>query len=322
MSKLLFVCLFSFFAFMSCSPSIEAKEKVINSASEQYKIIQLLGSGAFGKVYAVKSSSGERYALKSIRQTTTDSDHLYLSAEREFERGQTLNHPHIIKSYEFFTHEAKPIHYVVLEYVNGKRLASMPKGQLGKRKACKIAMQLIAGLKHAAALHLYHLDLHPGNIMLTKHQELKIIDLASFISWDEVQKFFASKPNSYTSIQGIFQLQNSSNGDFRVMHKLNRFCNQDEELAQHLQGNKFNLIQDNDKENSVLSGFFKAYLGSIHSQMMLLFKLGDFKKEELRKIQTYYNNEMESFFASQGNQLHIESLLLFFDQLEKTFPDL
>lgn len=105
MPKLFFLCLLSFFAFIIDVSFVEAKEKVINSTSEQYRIIHLLGSGAFGKVYAVKNSKGARFALKLIQQYQSNSDHIFLSAQREFERGQMLNHPHIIKSYEFFTHE-------------------------------------------------------------------------------------------------------------------------------------------------------------------------------------------------------------------------
>lgn len=195
----------------------------------------------------------------------------------------------------------------------------MPDAQLGKRKACKIAMQLIAGLKHAAALHLYHVDLHSGNIMLTNQQKLKIIDLASFISWDEFLTIILSP--SMTN-QGMIPLQKSFSGDFRLIHKLNQFCNQNEKLAKYLERNKFNIIADNDKESILLPNFFKDYLSSVRIQMMRLFRLGKFKKAQLREIENHYNNEMNSFFTAQGNQLHTESLLLFFDQLEKTLPDL
>lgn len=174
----------------------EAPKESICSPTQCYKVIRELGQGAFGMVYAVENAGGEPYAIKCHKRFT-DKDvffsiSLFADAEREFERGQILNHPHIIKSFELFTSDSplqKETTNLVLEYVDGNTLYKTQKNTLTGRESLEAVLHFLEALRYAFSLELMHFDLHEGNIMLNHDHDIKVIDLASFYSFDEFTQY-------------------------------------------------------------------------------------------------------------------------------------
>jgi len=64
---------------------------------------------------------------------------------------------------------ASPIHYLVLEYLEGETLASrIARGPLPLADALKIAIEIASALDKAHRQGIVHRDLKPGNVMLTR----------------------------------------------------------------------------------------------------------------------------------------------------------
>lgn len=173
---------------------------VVCSSKECYTIINQLGEGAFGTVFSVENSQGEPFALKTYKnhEDYIFSSSLFANVQREFQRGQSLNHTNIIKSYDLFVHHLtpdQPINNLVLQLVEGKTLSETRRKSLAGEEAIHAAFQFSSALQYALTLGFMHLDLHEGNIMLSDEGELMIIDLASFFTFDELFSYVATTEN-------------------------------------------------------------------------------------------------------------------------------
>lgn len=169
--------------------------EVIYSPKNSYTILNQLGEGAFGKVYAAKDASGAMYAIKCYKNIP-DKRSFYLDPKREYEIGRELNHPSIIRSYEYFsevTSKGSTVHYLVLQYVDGKQLYRFPKKCMKVKEVQAAFERLLSAFIHALSHNRIYLDLHYGNLMLTQNYELMIIDVASFFTFDEIHEFFSTR---------------------------------------------------------------------------------------------------------------------------------
>lgn len=192
----MFISLFLIVQTITALPiEIEANQVIVNeqicSPTECYNILAKLGEGAYGEVFAVENSQGEQFALKTykIYEEGEVINSIYTDSEREFLRGQSLNHPHIIKSIDFFAStndSSQSTQNLILQLVRGQTLFATSKGTLSANQAINNAFMLNDALKYALSLGYMHLDLHAGNLMVNEHSEVMVIDLASFYTFEEI----------------------------------------------------------------------------------------------------------------------------------------
>eukprot|EP00823_Brevimastigomonas_motovehiculus_P003162 TRINITY_DN190_c0_g2_i1.p1 TRINITY_DN190_c0_g2~~TRINITY_DN190_c0_g2_i1.p1 ORF type:complete len:601 (-),score=191.27 TRINITY_DN190_c0_g2_i1:171-1973(-) len=183
---------------MSSSSSSSPKNKnrwiLKKTASiwSSYKQIKQLGlPGQFG--YCVlaefRSDKSQRRAVKVINKskfalcTTGQQKHLqkmfYESLRNEIEVMQKMDHPHIIKLYEYF--EDEEALYLVLEPMYGGELFDRIKamGTFSEKDAAQVLRQVMVGIKYMHEQKIAHCDLKPDNLLfLSKDRDsiIKIID--------------------------------------------------------------------------------------------------------------------------------------------------
>lgn len=191
-----FIVLLIFFAAFITECFAEANLKICSS-TECYTIIEKLGEGFFGNVYSVENSKGEKFALKSYKHHDENPQtNLLGDMEREFQRGQTLNHENIIRSIDLFTFSNasnEMTNNLILQLVEGSTLFETPRGTLSPEQALNAAKQFSDALRYALSNDLLHLDLHTGNVMVSNQGDIMVIDLASFFSFDEIFGYVASQ---------------------------------------------------------------------------------------------------------------------------------
>lgn len=140
---------------------------------------ELPSSGKYFMVYRMRI--GDVWvALKRIRREHRNNPLVVASLEREFRIGFGLDHPNIIKYLNTGTDNDGP--FTISEYVDGITLKEMigksPGGITDLKLVGKIATQLLDALGYLHQRQTYHLDLKPGNLMVThKGGNLKVIDL-------------------------------------------------------------------------------------------------------------------------------------------------
>jgi serine/threonine protein kinase/tetratricopeptide (TPR) repeat protein len=143
----------------------------------RYEVIELLGTGGMGRVYRVLDTKiNEEMALKLIRPEIASDKKTIERFSNELRLARHVSHKHVCRMYDLG--EDAGIHYITMEYVPGESLKSMIKmtKQLSASTAISIAKQVCGGLAEAHKYGVVHRDLKPGNIMIDKDGNVRIMD--------------------------------------------------------------------------------------------------------------------------------------------------
>jgi putative intracellular protease/amidase len=143
----------------------------------RYRIVKLLGAGGMGVVYQAEHRLLERtVALKVINRALTRHPTAVERFRQEVKAAGRLAHPNIVVAHD--AEQAGDLHFLVMEYVDGVSLARLveQRGPLPVGQACACARQAALGLQHAHEQGTVHRDVKPGNLMLTRKGQLKILD--------------------------------------------------------------------------------------------------------------------------------------------------
>jgi serine/threonine protein kinase len=150
----------------------------------KFIVLETLGAGAHSSILRIRrESDGREYALKLVPIDDPEDKKFLDQAKFEFDIGQRLHHPNVLKVFLFET-ESNWMFKVVkakllLEYVPGKTLDQVP--IVNPAKLIDVFKQIAAGLVHFHERHVIHNDIKPNNIMLGRGGQVKIIDFG--LAW-------------------------------------------------------------------------------------------------------------------------------------------
>lgn len=156
---------------------------------DPYLLLDVIGEGGMGHVFKARHRRLERLAaLKVIHKDRVANDDAVKRFHREAKAAARLDHPNIVKVFD--ANEEKGVHFLAMEFVDGKDLSKLvkEKGPLPIKEACDYIRQAAQGLQHAHEQGLVHRDIKPGNLLLTsKGSVVKILDmgLARFTKSEE-----------------------------------------------------------------------------------------------------------------------------------------
>lgn len=144
-----------------------------------FQILGTLGAGAHSTILHVRrSADGKQYALKVVPLESKEDHKFYLQAEHEYKVAQKFRHANLIKVHalekprDWFFRVRKC--HLLIEYVNGKTLDNVP--ALALPRLVQVFTKIASGLQHMHLRGVYHADLKPNNILLSRTGEVKIID--------------------------------------------------------------------------------------------------------------------------------------------------
>ncbi len=143
----------------------------------RYEIIEELGRGGMGAVYRAEDKKiNEEVALKLINPQISSDRKIIERFRQELKIARKITHRNVCRMHDLG--EAGGAHFITMEYVAGEDLKSLIKriGQLPPAKALAIAGQAAKGLAEAHRLGVVHRDLKPGNIMVDREGNAKIMD--------------------------------------------------------------------------------------------------------------------------------------------------
>jgi TolB-like protein/tRNA A-37 threonylcarbamoyl transferase component Bud32/Flp pilus assembly protein TadD len=143
----------------------------------RYEIIEELGSGGMGKVYRVEDKKIKaEIALKLIKTEIASDKQIIERFSNELKMTRMISHRNVCRMFDLG--EDKGSYFITMEYVHGEDLKSFIQrvGQLPTGKAISITRQVCEGLSEAHRLGVVHRDLKPGNIMIDKEGNAKIMD--------------------------------------------------------------------------------------------------------------------------------------------------
>jgi serine/threonine protein kinase/Tfp pilus assembly protein PilF len=143
----------------------------------RYQIIEELGKGGMGRVYKVHDKEiKEKIALKLLKPEIASDAKTIERFRNEIRLARKVAHRNVCKMYDLG--EEKGTRFITMEYVEGEDLKSTIRriGRLPVGKSISIAKQICEGLEEAHRLGVVHRDLKPGNIMLDKEGNARIMD--------------------------------------------------------------------------------------------------------------------------------------------------
>lgn len=144
---------------------------------KDFKVISVIGKGAYGKVFLVQKHPSEKlYAMKVLKKATIivhgASDH-QLSERSILE---AISHPFIVKLH--FAFQTSTRLYLILTYASGGELFSFlhTEKMFNDDQARFYIAELLLGLEHLHELGIIYRDLKPENVMLDKDGHLLLTD--------------------------------------------------------------------------------------------------------------------------------------------------
>ena len=147
----------------------------------------MIGAGGGGVVFRAHDArrGGPPIALKVLRPDVAQHDPRAIARlAREVDTARQLTHPNVVRTFEL--DEAEGIHFLTMEYVEGRSLRELidERGPLPVPVAVSAVRQLCRALSHAHARGVVHRDVKPHNACVTGDGVLKVMDFGAALSTD------------------------------------------------------------------------------------------------------------------------------------------
>lgn len=154
----------------------------------RYEIIEKIGEGGMADVYKAKCQKLNRYdAVKILKKEFINDKNLVEKFTKEATAIANLSDNNIVNVLDVGMQD--DIHYIVMEYVNGKTLKQIirEEGKLSYEKVLDYGIQIAKALDCAHRNNIIHRDVKPQNILVTNDGVVKVTDFG-----------IAKSPNSET----------------------------------------------------------------------------------------------------------------------------
>eukprot|EP00291_Cryptomonas_curvata_P012704 CAMPEP_0172188156 /NCGR_PEP_ID=MMETSP1050-20130122/21749_1 /TAXON_ID=233186 /ORGANISM="Cryptomonas curvata, Strain CCAP979/52" /LENGTH=1137 /DNA_ID=CAMNT_0012862583 /DNA_START=208 /DNA_END=3617 /DNA_ORIENTATION=+ len=165
---------------------MDATESSFVFHPDNNKDASLLGEGAFGKTYMMRSTmDGEIYAVKMINVKKAEKNGVFVdSLKREVQMLLRLAHQNVTRYFTCYMYKRGKYFCIVMELVDGGTLGDLI-ADAGRPGAPRVPLsdvrtfllQMARALTHIHSKRMLHRDLKPHNVLITKDgKEAKITD--------------------------------------------------------------------------------------------------------------------------------------------------
>ena len=183
---------------------------------DDFDIINILGKGAFGKVYLTRMKSNDKlFAIKTIRKDVVIETDQIEAINLERDVLLSCDHPFLVGMEFVFQSELRL--YFVMPFVQGGELYKhfLNNKRFPEEVVKFYALQIALAIAHLHEQGIIHRDLKLENILIDKDGYLKIIDfgLAKILKDDETTRTLCGTPE-YLAPEMVTQEGHDKNVDW------------------------------------------------------------------------------------------------------------
>ncbi|HMP04007.1 MAG TPA: serine/threonine-protein kinase, partial [Gemmatales bacterium] len=144
----------------------------------KYLVLEQLGEGGMGKVFLCEHMvMRRRVAIKVLARELANDPSTLLRFQQEARAVAALDHPNIVRAHDVDSEGDN--HFIVMEYVDGTSLHDIvrKRGPLSPERASYFIKQAAIGLDQVMLAGMIHRDIKPGNLLLDRKGNVKLLDL-------------------------------------------------------------------------------------------------------------------------------------------------
>lgn len=144
----------------------------------RYRLDELLGAGGMGVVYRAHDRElDETIAVKILRQGLERAAPAFLERfKQEIRLARRITHRHVVRTHDLGEEQGR--YFITMEYVEGTPVDALirRRGRLPADVTLTIGKQLCRALEVAHEAGVIHRDIKPGNLVLDRGGQLKVMD--------------------------------------------------------------------------------------------------------------------------------------------------
>ena len=149
--------------------------------SDRYELDGVVGRGGMAEVYRGHDLRLDRtVAIKTLRTDLARDQTFQARFRREAQSAASLNNPSIVAVYD--TGEdlstGVPVPFIVMEFVDGRTVRDLliEGHRLLPERTLEITSGVLRALEYSHQAGIVHRDIKPGNVMVTRNGDIKVMD--------------------------------------------------------------------------------------------------------------------------------------------------
>ncbi len=148
---------------------------------DRYELDGVVGRGGMAEVYRARDLRLDRtVAIKTLRADLARDQTFQARFGREAQSAASLNNPSIVAVYD--TGEdlstGVPVPFIVMEFVDGRTVRDLliEGHRLLPERTLEITSGVLRALEYSHQAGIVHRDIKPGNVMVTRNGDIKVMD--------------------------------------------------------------------------------------------------------------------------------------------------
>jgi eukaryotic-like serine/threonine-protein kinase len=148
---------------------------------DRYELDGVVGRGGMAEVYRARDLRLDRtVAIKTLRTDLARDQTFQARFRREAQSAASLNNPSIVAVYDTGEDMAAggPVPFIVMEYVDGRTVRDLliEGHRLLPERTLEIVSGVLRALEYSHQAGIVHRDIKPGNVMVTRNGDVKVMD--------------------------------------------------------------------------------------------------------------------------------------------------